>query len=39
LNFPLAVYGFERSEADMVKITRRVAEALEGHRDDEVIAP
>jgi carbonic anhydrase/acetyltransferase-like protein (isoleucine patch superfamily) len=39
LNFPLTVYGFDRHEADMVKITRRVAEALAGHRDDEIIAP
>jgi carbonic anhydrase/acetyltransferase-like protein (isoleucine patch superfamily) len=39
LNFPLTVYGFDRDEADMVKITRRVAEALAGHRDDEIIAP
>jgi len=37
LNFPLTVYGLDRSEADMAKITRRVAEALAGHRDDEVI--
>jgi carbonic anhydrase/acetyltransferase-like protein (isoleucine patch superfamily) len=39
LNFPLAVYGFDRAEADMVKITRRVAEVLAGHRDDEIVAP
>ena len=38
LNFPLTVYGFDRSEADMVKITRRVSEALAAHRDDEVVA-
>jgi carbonic anhydrase/acetyltransferase-like protein (isoleucine patch superfamily) len=37
LNFPLTVYGFERGEADMVKITRRVAETLAGHRDDEIV--
>ena len=35
LDFPLTVYGFAREEADMVKITRRVAEALASHRDDE----
>lgn len=34
LNFPLTVYGIERDEADMVKITRRLAEALASHRDD-----
>jgi len=39
LNFPLTVYGLGRDEADMVKITRRVAEALAGHRDDEVVMP
>ena len=36
LNFPLTVYGFEREEADMVKITRRLAENLASHREDEV---
>jgi carbonic anhydrase/acetyltransferase-like protein (isoleucine patch superfamily) len=35
LNFPLAVYGFERSEADMVKITRRLSQALASHAGDE----
>jgi len=39
LNFPLTVYGFDRHEADMVKITRRVAEALSAHRDDEIVTP
>ena len=39
LNFPLTVYGFDRHEADMVKITRRVAEALAAHRDDEIVTP
>ena len=39
LNFPLTVYGFDRDEADMVKITRGVAEALAGHRDDEIVTP
>lgn len=38
LNFPLTVYGFEREEADMVKITRRLSEALSGHQDDEIQA-
>src|SRR5215468_5194826 len=37
LNFPLTVYGFDRDEADMVKITRHVAEALAGHRGDEIV--
>jgi carbonic anhydrase/acetyltransferase-like protein (isoleucine patch superfamily) len=36
LNFPLKVYGFDRPEADMVKITRRVAESLAGHFDDDI---
>jgi carbonic anhydrase/acetyltransferase-like protein (isoleucine patch superfamily) len=35
LNFPLAVYGFERSEADMVKITRRLSQGLASHAGDE----
>jgi len=35
LNFPLTVYGFERKEADMVKITRRLAANLASHREDE----
>ena len=34
LNFPLTVYGFEREEADMVKITRRLAANLASHRED-----
>lgn len=36
LNFPLTVYGFERAEADMVKITRRLSDALGVHKDDEI---
>jgi hypothetical protein len=36
LNFPLTVYGFERSEADMVKITRRLSDALGSHQSDIV---
>jgi carbonic anhydrase/acetyltransferase-like protein (isoleucine patch superfamily) len=35
LNFPLTVYGFERSEATMEKITRRLSEALGSHAHDE----
>ena len=34
LNFPLTVYGIDRSEADMVKITKRLAATLASHRDD-----
>lgn len=37
LNFPLTVYGFERAEADMVKITRRLSESLGGHYNDEIL--
>jgi carbonic anhydrase/acetyltransferase-like protein (isoleucine patch superfamily) len=37
LNFPLTVYGVERGEADMLKITRRVIEALGSHVSDEVL--
>jgi carbonic anhydrase/acetyltransferase-like protein (isoleucine patch superfamily) len=36
LNFPLTVYGFAREEADMVKITRRLAANLASHREDGV---
>jgi carbonic anhydrase/acetyltransferase-like protein (isoleucine patch superfamily) len=39
LNFPLTVYGIERAQADMVKITRAVAAALGGRGDDEPNAP
>ena len=35
LNFPLTVYGFDRAEADMVKITRRLSETLAAHAGDE----
>ena len=39
LNFPLTVYGLDRDEADMAKITRRVAEALSAHIGDEIVMP
>ena len=35
LNFPLTVYGFEREEASMVKITQRLSAALASHIADE----
>lgn len=35
LNFPLTVYGLERSEASMEKITRHLSEALGSHISDE----
>jgi carbonic anhydrase/acetyltransferase-like protein (isoleucine patch superfamily) len=38
LNFPLTVYGVDRSEATMEKITRRLSEALGSHASDEVSA-
>jgi carbonic anhydrase/acetyltransferase-like protein (isoleucine patch superfamily) len=34
LNFPLEVYGFERREASMVKITERMSQLLKSHLDD-----
>jgi carbonic anhydrase/acetyltransferase-like protein (isoleucine patch superfamily) len=37
LNFPLTVYGFEREEADMVKITKRLSASLAAHRDDREV--
>jgi carbonic anhydrase/acetyltransferase-like protein (isoleucine patch superfamily) len=38
LNFPLTVYGIDRSEVDMVKITRRVIEALGSHVSDKLVS-
>jgi hypothetical protein len=35
-DFPLTVYGFERSDATMEKITRRLSEALGSHASDEM---
>jgi carbonic anhydrase/acetyltransferase-like protein (isoleucine patch superfamily) len=35
LNFPLTVYGLERSEANMQKITRGLSQSLASHGDDE----
>jgi len=35
LNFPLTVYGFERSEASMKKITKRLSQALASHLNDK----
>jgi len=34
LDFPMTVYGFERAEADMIKITGRMAAWLGSHKDD-----
>lgn len=34
LNFPLTVYGIDRNEADMVKITRSLSEKLGMHKGD-----
>lgn len=38
LNFPLKVYGIDRAEADMTKITRRLSRALGTHADDQVLS-
>jgi carbonic anhydrase/acetyltransferase-like protein (isoleucine patch superfamily) len=38
LNFPLTVYGFQRSEASMTKITQRLSQALANHLGDKVVA-
>jgi carbonic anhydrase/acetyltransferase-like protein (isoleucine patch superfamily) len=35
LDFPSTVYGFNRSEATMKKITRRLSESLGSHASDE----
>ncbi|HTD07205.1 gamma carbonic anhydrase family protein [Undibacterium sp.] len=37
LNFPLTVYGFDRDEADMVKITQRLSQKLASHKDDQAV--
>ena len=34
LDFPHTVYGFERSDATMQKITRRISESLRSHSSD-----
>jgi len=36
LNFNLTVYGLDRPEADMTRITRHVAASLNNHRSDSV---
>ena len=38
LNFPLTVYGVDRNEVDMVKITRKVIEALGSHVSDKIVS-
>lgn len=39
LNFPLEVYGVDRTEADiMIKVTKRLSEALGKHKDDKVVS-
>jgi carbonic anhydrase/acetyltransferase-like protein (isoleucine patch superfamily) len=35
LNFPLTVYGFDRDEVTMEKVTRRLSQALGSHMQDE----
>ena len=37
LNFPRTVYGYDREEADMQKVTGRLAEALGSHREDSIV--
>jgi carbonic anhydrase/acetyltransferase-like protein (isoleucine patch superfamily) len=39
LNFPLTVYGFERSEATMKQITHRLSQTLGSHASDRVRSP
>ena len=36
LNFSRTVYGYERSEGTMVKITRHLSKALNSHSSDEI---
>jgi carbonic anhydrase/acetyltransferase-like protein (isoleucine patch superfamily) len=35
LNFPLVVYGYDRAEANMIKITERMSKSLAGHATDQ----
>jgi len=37
LNFPLEMYGFDRTEADMVKSTTRLPEVLATHTKDKMV--
>ena len=37
LNFPLVAYGFDRADADMVKITRHLSDVLASHKDDDLL--
>ena len=37
LNFPLTVYGYDRAEATMQKITQSLADNLGAHKDDSII--
>jgi carbonic anhydrase/acetyltransferase-like protein (isoleucine patch superfamily) len=37
LNFPLTVYGYDRPEATMRKITKRLSDNLGSHFDDSII--
>ena len=37
LNFPLTVYGMDRSEASMKKITQRLAKNLGSHQSDQIM--
>ena len=34
LNFPLTVYGLDRSESNMIRITKKLSEKLRSHADD-----
>ena len=37
LNFPRTVYGYDREEADMQKITGHLAETLASHQGDSIV--
>ncbi|TVO59466.1 gamma carbonic anhydrase family protein [Denitromonas halophila] len=39
LDFPKFVYGFERAEVSMAKITRKLSASLGSHRDDAPVSP
>jgi len=37
LNFPLVVYGYDRSAANMIRITERMSQLLGSHADDQEV--
>jgi hypothetical protein len=38
LNFPLTVHGLDRSESNMVRMTRKLSDKLSSHAEDTTIS-